>query len=160
MSGSDLFVRTVQILHREVFLSSVVNILKKTVLRESFMVMDPNGQSVLMLFRPYGRRDQRSHPPRHRVERYVWTPRNVILFFTLVYKSCIHKRRKLFYDYCFRHLRTADVENVVLKAKVYKFVRRSTPPFFQRIGQLPYSICTLQVIQRNSSEQLEHSHLR
>ena len=42
-----------------------------TVLRGSFTLMDPSGQSVLMLFRPHGRRDRRSHPPRDRIERYV-----------------------------------------------------------------------------------------
>ena len=73
ISGYDSFVRTGQISHREVFLSSVPNILQKTVLRGAFTLMDLSGQSVLMLFRLYGRRDQRSYPLHNRVERYVWT---------------------------------------------------------------------------------------
>ena len=38
---------------------------------------------------------------------------NVIFFFPLIFKSCTHKRRKLFYDCCFCHLRTIDLEDVV-----------------------------------------------
>ena len=50
---------------REVFLASVLDILK----RGSFTLVDPSGQSVLMLVRPYGRRDRRSHTPHDRIKR-------------------------------------------------------------------------------------------
>ena len=48
INGFDLFVLTGQISHREGFLSSVLKILKKTVLRGSLTLMDPSGESDRM----------------------------------------------------------------------------------------------------------------